>query len=116
MKKAAVLGLASLFLVTGCGSKVTCSRTLKEDGQEMKVKVTGKVKSGKIDSVEVVYETPSKEMAQLFCTFYKDAKCSGKKATISGDAALEMMDITKEDLGSKSEFVKSAKANGFKCN
>ena len=30
MKKVVVLGLASLFLLTGCGNKVVCKGTQKE--------------------------------------------------------------------------------------
>ncbi|MCR5787848.1 MAG: hypothetical protein K6G37_02040 [Bacilli bacterium] len=119
MKKVAVLGLASLFLLTGCGSKkVTCSRDFSAAGIKVTSKVTASFKGKKINGIELAFETNSKDTAKLFCTQYKDAKCSGKTATIKGDAAYSMMGISKSDVKdvTKSDFVDAAKANGFKCN
>lgn len=117
MKKGIVLGLAGLFLLTGCGSKVTCSRTLKEGGKEIEAKVIGKVKNKKIDSIEVVYETDSKDTASQFCKVYSDAKCSGKKVTLSNDVALKMFGLTKKQLNetTKDDFIKGIESTGFNC-
>ena len=76
MKKAVVLGLSSLFLLTGCGSnKVTCSQSLSEAGMKIEAKIIATIKKDKVDNFEVVYNTDSKTTAQMFCTLYKDAKC-----------------------------------------
>ena len=118
MKKGLVLGLAGLFLLTGCGSKkVTCSQTIKQGGKEIEAKVIAKVKSKKIDSIEVVYETDSKETASQFCKVYSSAKCSGKKVTLSNDVALNLFGLTKKQLqeSSKDDFVKGIESTGFKC-
>ena len=61
MRKGLVLGLAGLFLLSGCGKKVTCSQTLKEGGEEIEAKVIASVKKDKIDSIEVVYNTEKKD-------------------------------------------------------
>ena len=118
MKRGIVLGLAGLFLLTGCGSsKVTCSRTIKQGGEEIEAKVIANVKNKKIDSIKVVYETESKEMASKFCKVYSDAKCSGKKVTLSNDVALKLFGITEKDLkeSPKDDFVTGIESTGFKC-
>ena len=118
MKKAVVLGLSSLFLLTGCGSnKVTCSQSLNEAGMKIEAKIIATIKKDKVDAFEVVYNTDSKTTAQMFCTLYKDAKCSGKKVTIKGDAAMKMMGISKSEVQktSKADFVKGIESTGFKC-
>ena len=117
MKKGIVLGLAGLFLLTGCGSKVTCSRTLKQGGKEIEAKLIAKTKGKKIDSIEVVYNTDSKETANQFCKVYSSAKCSGKKVTLSNDVALKMFGVTKKQLqdSDKDEFIKGIESTGFTC-
>lgn len=117
MKKGVILSLASLFLLTGCGSKVTCTQTLKQSGKEIEAKIIAKVKSKKIDSIEVVYNTDSKETANLFCKAYSSAKCSGKKVTFDNDSALKLVGISQSDLSSttKDDFVKGIETTGFKC-
>lgn len=117
MKKGLVLGLAGLFLLTGCGSKVTCSRTLTQGGEKIEAKIIAKVKSKKIDSIEVVYNTDSKEMASNFCKVYNSAKCSGKKVTFTNKAALDQFGITQKELKetTKDDFVKGVESTGFKC-
>lgn len=117
MKKGLVLGLAGLFLLTGCGKKVTCSQTLKEGGEKIEAKVIADVKKDKIDSIEVVYNTESKDTASKFCKVYKDAKCSGKKVTLSNKVALNLFGLTEKQLQdtSKDDFVKGIESTGFKC-
>lgn len=118
MKKVLVLGLASLFLLTGCGNKVTCTRKLSEGGKTITAKIIAKVKSNKIDSFDVQYDTDSKDTAKLFCTVYKSAKCSGKTVKITGDDALSMVGISKSELKktTKKDFIKGIESTGFKCN
>jgi hypothetical protein len=109
MKKVAVLGLASLFLLTGCGSnKVTCS---SDEG-----KVIATLKDDKVSKVSIEIKAPSKEEAKAFCAIYKGAKCSGKTVKISD--ASEMMGISKSELGkvTKDTFKKNMKSAGYKCN
>ena len=109
MKKVAVLGLASLFLLTGCGSKkVTCK---SDEG-----KVIATLKGDKVSKISFEMEAPSKEEAKAVCALYKDAKCSGKTVKISDAASL--MGFSKSDLEklSKDDFKKGMESEGFKCN
>ena len=118
MKKGLVLGLAGLFLLTGCGSKkVTCSQTIKQNGKEIEAKVVGTVKGKKLDSIEVIYNTDSKSTASQFCKVYSDAKCKGKKVTLSNDVALKLFGLSEKELKdtTKDDFVKGIESTGFKC-
>ncbi|MBO4600735.1 MAG: hypothetical protein J5634_00655 [Bacilli bacterium] len=108
MKKVAVLGLASLFLLTGCGSnKVTCK---SDEG-----KVTATIKNDKVTNISMEMTASSKEEAQMVCALYKEAKCSGKTVKISDAASL--MGYSKSDLSklSKDDFKKAMEASDFKC-
>lgn len=108
MKKTLVLGLAGLFLVTGCGNKVTCK---SDEGT-----VTASLKDNKVTKISMKIEAPSKSEAKAFCSLYKNAKCSGK--TVKIDDAASLMGISKSQLGkvTKDDFVKGMKSSGFKCN
>lgn len=119
MKKGMVLGLASLFILTGCGSKnkITCTQTMSEDGVKLTSKIIGYVDGNKIKSIDYEFDAGSKEMAQLICSMYDKAKCSGSTAKISGDDALDMAGITSDDLAklTKAEFKKEMESGGYKC-
>lgn len=109
MKKVAVLGLASLFLLTGCGSKkVTCK---SDEG-----KVIATLKGDKVSKISFEMEAPSKEEAKQFCAIYKQAKCSGKTVKISDAASL--MGFSDKDIAklTKDTFKEGMESEGFKCN
>jgi len=116
MKKAVVLGLASLFLLTGCGSsknKVTCKGSMNQGGIKVEMKAIATLKDNKVKSVDLEYEFGSKEIASLMCAATKEAKCSGKTVKISGETALSETGMSTE--ATKDDFIKAAKAQGLKC-
>ncbi len=101
MKKVAVIGLASLFLLTGCGNTVKC----KKDG----ITYEGKFKDNNITEITVSEKADSKKEAKDTCelakTFYgkKNVKCSGKTVSITMKAP-KGTKATKEDF--KKEYCK----------
>ena len=108
MKKVAVLGLASLFLLTGCGSKkVTCSSS---EG-----KIIATVKGDKVTKIGAEIDYGSKELAKAACKLDKKAKCSG--SNVKYDDAASQMGITKDELSKLTvkEFKSGMKAMGFSC-
>ena len=120
MKKAVVLSLASLFLLTGCGSsknKVTCKGSMSESGIDATLKVVATLKDNKVSDVDMEYEFSSKDIASLMCSAAKatgaKVKCSGKSVKMSGDSAFEEAGLDKDM--SKDDFIKAAKAQGLKC-
>lgn len=109
MKKAAVLGLASLFLLTGCGSnKLTCK---SDEG-----KVIASIKNDKVTKISMEMTASSKEEAKMVCAVYKDAKCSGKTVKINDAASI--LGYSNKELSkvTKAEFKKAMEAEDFKCN
>ena len=109
MKKAAVLGLASLFILTGCGSnKLTCK---SKEG-----KVIASLKGDKVTKISMEMTASSKDEAKMICAIYKDAKCSGK--TVKIDDAASMLGYSNKELEkvTKAEFKKAMEASDFKCN
>lgn len=85
MKKGLVLGLAGLFLLTGCGNKVKCS-----SGDETYV---GKFKKDNIVEITMTEKYKSKDDAKESCTAAKamkslygegtKVKCSSKKVSLT---------------------------------
>jgi len=109
VKKAAILGLASLFVLTGCGSnKLTCKN---KEG-----KVIATIKDDKVSKISMEVTADSKEEAKMVCAFYKGAKCNGKKVTI--DDAADMLGYSNKTLSklSKADFKKAMEGQNFKCN
>lgn len=88
MKKGLVLGLAALFLVTGCGNKVKCTK----DGSEY----IGTFKNDNITKITMAEKYKTKAEAKENCAAAKamkalygeDAKvkCSGKKVSLTVSA------------------------------
>ena len=120
MKKLILPVLVSLFLFTGCGSSngsVVCTRTIEQSGHKIEIKLIGNLKGKYLDSVEVVYNTDSEEIASQFCAIYSSAKCSGTKVTLSGDAALQLAGVSEAELheSTKSDFVEGIESTGFTC-
>ena len=97
MKKLAVLGLAALFLVTGCGSKdddnsskksestkssetkkidsknqVVCSGKESAAGQSISMKMTASLDSSdKVEKVSATITFNDKKFAEQYCSLYK---------------------------------------------
>lgn len=127
MKKVMVLGLASLFILTGCGSKkVVCSGTTTEDGQKIKMKVTGSLKKDKIDKISAEMKFSDKDTAKQMCgllelanSFAKDDekieyKCDGKTLKIE-DYAKFSEDEDSLVGKSKKEFIKAMEEQELTC-
>lgn len=84
MKKGLVLGLAGLFLLTGCG-KVKCT-----NGNDTYV---GKFKNDNISEMTITEKFKSKDEAKEYCTTIKamksiygegtKVKCSSKKVSVT---------------------------------
>lgn len=127
MKKM-LFGLAALSLValTGCGKKneVVCTSNMKEDGVEAKIKVTGKLKDNKIDSVKATMTFNSKEDADKYCGIMAlvagmagDEKkleytCKGKTITINNYDQLSDEEEDKSVIGmSKEDFIKEMESS-----
>lgn len=99
MKKGLVLGLAGLFLLTGCGNKVKCS-----NGDETYV---GKFKKNNITEITVTQKYDSKDKAKESCTAAKamkslygegtKVKCSSKKVSLTMKAP-KGTKVTKEEF------------------
>ena len=127
MKKVVVLGLASLFILTGCGSnKVTCKGTAKENGQKVDMKVVGTVKNDKISKVSAEMKFSDKDTAKSMCSLMElansfakddekiDFECDGK--------TLKIKDYSKFDSDSdsvigksKADFIKAMEKEDLTC-
>lgn len=101
MKKVAVLSLASLFLLTGCGNKVKCKT---EDGT-----YTGTIKGGYVVKLTATQKFDSKEEAKETCDMAKSVygsksvKCKSKSVSMTMDIP-KSSKVTKADF--KEEFCK----------
>ena len=98
--------VAFALVLTGCGkgNTVTCDM-----GSEGKMVVS--FKDGKVDSAKLEMELESKEIADMYCSIDKDAKCNGKKVTMTmpADELEDVKGLTKD------EFLKAAKEEGLSC-
>lgn len=123
MKRVAVLGIASLFLLTGCGSKVVCKGTAKENGEKVNMKVTATLKKDKIDKVSAKMSFSKKDTAKQYCSLFEaakalgadsgvDVKCSGKTIEFKDYAQ-----VTGEKLSgmTKADFIKEMEAQDLTC-
>ena len=121
MKKlGAILIIGTLFL-TGCGSKVVCSSTIKDEDSTTKMKVTANMKSGKVSSVDAEMTFNSEDEANKTCSTLAlissfsssedgkklEYKCKGKKITIKNYDSLsssedgKLVGLTKEEFINK---------------
>ena len=124
MKKYGILVLVfGLFLITGCGkgNKVVCSGTEKMDQTKIQVKVTGKLKNDKLESVSTERIFDDEKEAETYCEGLKrvndaalsdDAKinfeCKGKKAILKQDYA--------DDVSvDKDSFIESMENQAYSC-
>lgn len=123
MKKVVVLGLTSLFLLTGCGSKVVCKGTTEDGGQKIKMKITATIKSDKVSKASATMTFSDKKTAEQTCGFLAlaaamseeakdlDYKCKGKTLEVKNYELME--DGIKG--ATKDSFIKSMKEQGLTC-
>ena len=132
MKKGILLGLASLFVLTGCGNKVVCTGKMDEAGMKAEVKITATIKADKVDKIAADMTFDDEKTAKSYCGLFELANsfaekeedkisfdCKGK--TISFKDYSKMVD---EDADSdnkvigmkKADFIKEMeKEDGVKC-
>lgn len=103
MKKGLVLGLAGLFLLTGCGNKVKCT-----SGDTT---ITGSFKKGVLYEITEKETYKSKDDAKSNCTLAKAAKAFYKNAKVKCGSKYVSMTLKAKDLGqekmTKEEFKKT---------
>lgn len=114
MKKGIVLGLASLFVLTGCGDKVTCTSETVEGGKKVTMKMVGTFKKDKLTETEMIAEFSDKDTAKKACD---EAKKSDKNVKCSGKKISQTTKVSKDDQAtSKEDFKKLAEGfMGLKC-
>lgn len=113
----AISALTLVFTATGCGGKkVVCTSTIKEDGMEMKAKITATLKDDKVDSVSETLTFNSKEEADKYCSMLSllsglsedgtkiDYTCKGKNITIKNAEQLSEENGNYKGL-TKKEFI-----------
>ncbi len=127
MKKGVLLGLASLFILTGCGNKVVCTGKMDEAGMKATAKITATIKSDKVSKVSAAITFDDKQTAETYCGLIKafatagdedmDIKCSGKTMNIGNYAAFAGAEDDEKIIGmSKADFIKAMeKEDGVKC-
>jgi hypothetical protein len=118
MKKYAVLGLASLFLLTGCGkSKIECNRDMTSYGVKMNLNVVATFKGKKATNVDYVLTFENETLAKAACSKYSSAKCKGKTLTLSLDDYAKEFNAKKPDINkmTKDDFKDTFEASGFEC-
>ena len=131
MKKGILLGLASLFILTGCGgNKVVCTGKMDEAGMKAEVKVTATLKSDKVSNIAADMTFDDESTAKSYCSLFELAnsfaekeedkisfECKGK--TISFKDYSKMVDDDEDTkiIGmSKADFIKEMeKTDGVKC-
>ena len=115
MKKLIFVLVACLF-VSGCGSnQVVCSTSETEDGNKVTVDIIATIEKNNVSKVltKMSYDFKDEKTASEYCKLLKDSKsvkCSGKKVTIE-----EEIKQDKSQKMTKTNFIKSAKKEGFKC-
>ena len=117
MKRVAILGLTGLFLLTGCGNKVTCKGTDKVDGSKVSVKVTAELESKKVESISAVMKFDDETVAKQYCSklkFYVGdlAKCDGKEVKIENYNKVSNGNMVGK---TKKEFKNYMKEVGYSC-
>jgi len=118
MKKIVVLGLASLFLLTGCGkSKVECNRDMSSYGVKMNLNVVATFKGKKATNVDYELTFENETLAKVACKQYSGAKCDGKKLTLSLDEYAKQFNVKKPEIEkmTKKDFKDTFEASGFEC-
>ena len=127
MKKAIVLGAASLFLLTGCGDKVVCTGKVDESGVKADMKIVATFKKDKISNATAEMKFADKKSADKICSLFEtmnnfaekdedklDVKCKGKTLKIANYTKLADEDEIKNMT--KDSFIKEMEqTDGVKC-
>ena len=130
MKKGILLGLASLFILTGCGNKneVVCTGKMDEEGMKAEAKITATIKDDKVEKVSAAITFDDKETAEQYCSLFEMAngfaeseddkvgfKCDGK--TISFENYSDFAGDDEDIVGmAKADFIKTMeKEDGVTC-
>ena len=122
MKKIFLL-LPLLFLLTGCGNKITCTTTISENSSSYKLKIVANLKDDKVTSGKMILIFDNKDNANQICELYKtindalsesekiDYTCNGNKLTLNA-LSLEADDTEEKLIGaSRDDFIQAFKEN-----
>ena len=128
MKKGILLGIAGLFILTGCGNKVVCTGKIDESGTKAEAKITATIKSDKVSKVSAKMTFADEKTAKTVCTYADLANtlaekeedkvkvtCKGK--TVTFDDYTKLVDGEEKIVGmSKADFIKAMESqSGVKC-
>ena len=131
MKKIVLLGLISIFLLTGCKKELVCSGKIDKEGKTASTKVIATIKNGKVNTTKVAITFDEKEATLQYCSLLEKLnllteqnkityQCNNK--TINFEKFQDFASIfanSNEDLDgiSKTAFKKKMKDQySFKCN
>lgn len=119
MKKSLIILLLGLIVTTGCenSNKVVCTGKTEENGVSAEIKITGNMKSNKIDNADMEMVIDSEETAQFMCGMLAlqnttsenkiDYKCEGKKIVMKSVTSFD--DVTDFEGYTKEEFIEHVK-------
>ena len=82
MKKGILLGIAGLFILTGCGNKVVCTGKIDESGTKAEAKITATIKSDKVSKVSAKMTFADEKTAKTVCTYADLANTLAEKKKI----------------------------------
>ena len=117
MKKGIILGLVSLFILTGCGNKVVCTWKITEDGERSQLRVTATFKNDKIDKLDAEISFVDAATAKEYCSLFEranryadekdkiDFTCDGKTLTFKDFSDYAQSDSEYSKM-TKKEFIK----------
>ena len=131
MKKGILLGLASLFILTGCGgNKVVCTGKMNEAGMKAEMKITATIKSDKVSKIAAEMTFDDEKTAKSMCgllelgnSFAEKEEdkvpfdCKGKTISFTDYSKMADSDEDTKIIGmSKADFIKEMeKEDGVKC-
>ena len=120
MKKFKLYLLLSLvFLVTGCGADISCTKKYN-DSLKYEIKVTADISKSKVVNSTANFQFKTSEAAMAMCNLNKlidienvKVVCKEKQVSINGYEKF-LIGNGKTSI-SKDEFIKLLKDDGFKC-
>ena len=128
MKKGILLGIASLFIVTGCGNKVVCTSKVDDAGMKAEVKVTAAFKGDKVNKVAAEMTFDDEKTAKSYCSLFELANsfaekeedkvsfdCKGKTISIKDYSKMADDEDNKIIGMKKADFIKAMEEEGAKC-
>ena len=120
MKSRIILVLVLVILLTGCGSNSLKCNATYSDTIKYNVKVTSNIKNNKIEGATIRMTFENSEDAANMCGLYKLSKnkkinihCYAKEVVIK-NYEYSLMSENQTTI-SKDDFIKTLKAQGFKC-